>query len=127
MSLLGLLRAALTVQVLLGVVRFVAPYGVGIPQRIWVVHPVLGITIAVAALWLFRRRTDVPTTPARAAARFVALAPLLLGLANLTGLASGLALVLTHMALGLAAIKIIDVAVQQQRASQQPTVLAARS
>lgn len=80
MSPLSLLRAALTVQVLLGFVRALAPFaGVGIAQRIWVVHPVLGITIAVSAIWLFRRRTDVPATPARTAARFVAVAPLLLG------------------------------------------------
>ncbi len=71
MSPLSLLRAALTVQVLLGLVRFVAPFtGVGIAQRIWVVHPVLGITIAV-------------------------------------------------MGLGLAAVKVIDVAVEQQRTSQR--------
>jgi hypothetical protein len=86
---------------------------------------VLGITIAVSAIWLFRRRTDVPATPTRTAARFVALAPLLLGLANLAGVASGLVSVLTHMGLGLAAIKVIDVAAEQQRASRhQPAVLA---
>ena len=125
MSPLSLLRAALTVQVLLGLLRFLAPYaGGGIDQRIWVVHPVLGIAIAVSAIWLFRGRTDVSATPARTAARFVALAPLLLGLANLAGVASGLVLVLTHMGLGLVAIKVIDVAVEQQRASrQQPAVL----
>ena len=126
MSPLSLLRAALTVQVLLGLVRFLAPYaGVGIDQRIWAVHPVLGMAIAISALWLFRSRTDVPATPARTAARVVALAPLLLGLANLAGVASGLVLVLTHMGLGLAAIKVIDVALEQQRASQrQPAVLS---
>jgi len=126
MSPISLLRAALTVQVLLGLLRFLGPYaGVGIDKRIWVVHPVLGITIAVGAIWLFRRRTDVPATPARTAARFVALAPLLLGLASLAGVASGLVLVLTHMGLGLAAIKVIDIAVEEQRASQpQPAVLA---
>lgn len=125
MSPLSLLRAALTIQVLLGLLRFLAPYaGVGIDQRLWVVHPVLGIAIAISAIWLFRRRTDVPATPARTAARFVALAPLLLGLANLAGVASGLVSVLTHMSLGLAAIKVIDIAVEQQRASQpQPAVL----
>lgn len=120
MSPFSLLRAALTVQVLLGLARFIAPYaGIGIDQRIWVVHPVLGVTIAVSALWLFRRRTDVPSTPTRAPARFIALAPLLLGLANLAGVASGLGLVLTHMGLGLAAIKVIDVAVEQQRTSER--------
>ncbi|MBD0323493.1 MAG: hypothetical protein ICV72_08920 [Aldersonia sp.] len=44
--------------------RFLAPYaGVGIDQRIWVVHPVMGIPIAVSAIWLFGIRTDVPGDP----------------------------------------------------------------
>ena len=126
MSPLSLLRAALTIQVLLGFLCFLAPYaGVGIDQRIWVVHPVLGISIAVSAIWLFRRRTDVPATPERTAARFVALAPLLVGLANLAGVASGLVSVLTHTGAGLAAITVIDIAVEQQRASRQrPAVVA---
>jgi plastocyanin len=127
-SLLGLLRAALTVQVLLGLARFLAPYvGMGIDQRIWLVHPVLGIAIASSALWLFRGRTDVPATSARTTARFIALAPLVLGLANMLGLAAGLGLVLLHMALGLAAIKVIDVAVEQQRASQRSVTLTGSS
>lgn len=128
MSPLGLLRVALTVQVLLGLARFLAPYvGMGIDQRIWIVHPVLGIAIASSALWLFRGRTDVPATSARTTARFIALAPLVLGLANMLGLAAGLGLVLLHMALGLAAIKVIDVAVEQQRASQRSVILTGSS
>jgi len=42
-----------------------------------------------------------------------------LGLANLAGVASGLGLVLTHMGLGLAAIKVIDMAVEQQRTNER--------
>lgn len=75
MSLYGLLRAALTVQVLLGLARFVAPYA--------------GLSV----------------------------------LATLLGIASGLGVVVAHMALGLAAIKVIDVAVEEQRASQRSAVL----
>jgi hypothetical protein len=64
MSPLSRLRVALTVQVLLGLVRFLAPYaGVGIDQRIWVVDAMLGITIAVSALWLFPRRPTYPRPP----------------------------------------------------------------
>jgi hypothetical protein len=113
---LTLLRGALTVQVLLGLARFLTPYaGLRIPEGIWRIHPLLGVTIAAAALWLFRPRPTVPATPARSGARFVALAPLGLGLAILAGGLAGFWVVLTHMVLGLATIKVIDIAVQQQR------------
>jgi len=128
MSPLSLLRAALTVQVLLGLARFLAPYaGLSIGPRIWIVHPVLGVTIALAALWLFRPRSDVPATSVRAAGQFIAFAPLLFGLANLLNLASGVVLVVVHMALGLAAIKVIDMAAEQQRAAERSAVVVVSS
>lgn len=64
MTPISLLRAALTVQVLLGFGRFLAPFaGVEFPHRPWLVHPVLGLGIAAAALWLLRT-APAPRRPA---------------------------------------------------------------
>jgi hypothetical protein len=114
-----LLVAALYVQVLLGLVRFVAPYlGFWLDERVWLIHPLNGIAIAAAALVLFRPRPDLPGARVRRAARFAPLLPLALGLgmAVVQGAVGALGAVALHMVAGLAAVRIMGTAMAEQEA-----------
>ena len=109
------LQAAMMVQILLGLWRFLAPYtGLPVNARVWMIHPLLGISIAATALILFRPLGNSAADPRWTAARYVALAPLALGLSMRYGLLSGWAAVLTHMALGLTALGLIDSAIKNE-------------
>jgi hypothetical protein len=114
------LVAALYLQVLLGLARFALPYlGIWLDDRLWLIHPVNGIAITVAAIVLFRPRGEPLATPVRVAARFAPLLALALGL----GMASAQDLigapwaVLLHMATGVAAVRVIGTAMAQQGAA----------
>lgn len=110
-----ILQAAMMVQILLGLWRFLAPYtGLPVNARLWMIHPLLGITIAVAALILFRPLENSVAQPQWTAARYVALAPLALGLSMRYGLVTGWPAVLTHMALGLTALGLIDSVIKKE-------------
>lgn len=110
-----ILQAAMMIQILLGLWRFLAPYtGLPFNARLWMIHPLLGITIALVALVLFRPRDDVGANPQWTASRYVALAPLALGLSMRYGLLTGWPAVLTHMALGLTALGLIDSAIKKE-------------
>ena len=110
-----ILQAGMMLQIVLGLWRFSAPYtGVSIQPDIWMVHPLLGIAIAIAALVLFRpRRSDGPN-PLWTAARYVALAPLTLGLSMRYGVIAGWPAVLAHMVLGLTALGLIDSVIKKE-------------
>ena len=101
-------------QILLGLWRFITPYaGWSVDSRVWQVHPLLGIAIAVAALILFRPRDTVTSSPSWTASRYVALVPLGLGLAMRYGLMTGLAPRLVHMVVGLTALGLMDSAIKR--------------
>lgn len=115
MTLFRILQAGMMLQILLGLWRFLAPYA-GLPMsgRLWMIHPLLGITIASVALVLFRPRKDVGANPQWTASRYVALAPLALGLAMRYGVVTGLMAIVTHMVLGLTALGLIDSAIKKE-------------
>jgi len=110
-----ILQAGMMLQILLGLWRFTAPYtGVAVLPYVWIVHPLLGISIAITALVLFRpRRTNEPD-PLWTAARYVALAPLALGLSMRYGFIAGWPAVLAHMVLGLTALGLIDSVIKKE-------------
>lgn len=121
------LQVAMTVQVLLGVARFGAGLvGFAIPPAVWLVHPVLGVVIAAAALVLLRPRAGERHTGVRLAARVAPLAPLVLGGAMRLGVAGGVPVVVAHIVLGLGAIKLLDTVIKQDltvvRARQLPAI-----
>lgn len=110
-----ILQAGMMLQILLGLWRFLGQYwGIPVSGRFWMIHPLLGITIALAALVLFRPRADVGTTPQWTASRYVALAPLALGLAMRYGVITGLVAIVTHMVLGLTALGLIDSTIKKE-------------
>lgn len=107
------LIAALYVQVLLGLARFLLPYlGVWLDDRVWLIHPINGIAIAVAALVLFRPRPGMPPTRALLAARSAPLLPLALGLGLGVSqdLIGSLWAVVIHMLAGIAAVRLMGTA-----------------
>src|SRR5688500_9173076 len=85
-----LLQAAMMVQILLGLTRFFAPkLGWALPESVWRIHPLLGITIAAAVLVVLRPRHGTGAGRRRKVARLAPLAPLALGLAIALGLRLG--------------------------------------
>lgn len=116
MRALRVLILALYVQVILGLVRFALPYlGLWLDERVWQIHSPNGLAIAIAALVLFRPLPGVPNTRTRVAARFVALLPLLLGLAIGFGLIGGVWVAVAHMVVGFAAVRVMGTAIMQQQ------------
>lgn len=112
---LRVLQAAMMLQIVLGLWRFIATYaGWPIQARVWNVHPLLGVGIAVAALTLFRQRKGVNSDLTWSAARYVALAPLVLGLSMRYGIVTGLVAMLAHMVVGLTALGVIDSAIKRE-------------
>ncbi|HEY8475699.1 MAG TPA: hypothetical protein VIN09_02385 [Chloroflexota bacterium] len=111
---LWLLRIALYLQVLLGLGRF---FGLVTQQRLWETHITLGIVITILAIVALRPTARIPQDGVRRLARFVPLAPLALGLAMTFDLLNGrpLAIVLVHMALGLATVALVEMAAARQR------------
>jgi len=110
-----ILQAGMMLQILLGLWRFTAPYtGVAVQPYLWMVHPLLGISIAIAALVLFRPRRTNQSDPVWTAARYVALAPLALGLSMRYGLIAGWPAVVAHMVLGLTALGLIDTVIKKE-------------
>ncbi len=115
MRTLRILQAAMMVQILLGLWRFLVPYtGLPVSARLWMIHPLLGIAIAAAALILFRPHKDSGVDHWWTAARYVALAPLALGLSMRYGLLTGWPAVLTHVAVGLTALGLIDSVIKKE-------------
>lgn len=115
MNMLLVLRIALYIQLLLGLIRYIRPDI--LPARVWDIHPGLGIVIAILALIALRPVKRVPAPGLRAAARFMPLAPLALGLLFLVGIAGGAALVGIHMLLGIATIGLVEMAAGRERRS----------
>jgi hypothetical protein len=110
-----ILQAAMMVQILLGLWRFITPYvGWSVDGRVWQVHPFLGIGIAVAALILFRPENSTASSPSWTASRYVALVPLGLGLAMRYAVVNGLTVRLVHMVVGLTALGLIDSAIKRE-------------
>ncbi len=101
-------------QILLGLIRFFAPkVGWGLPESIWRIHPLLGITIAAVVLVVLRPRHGTAADRRRKIARLAPLAPLALGLAIASGMRLGPLLVPAHMVVGLTALGIVDNALKQ--------------
>jgi len=107
-----ILRLLLYVQVLLGLGRFA---GLVTNPRLWETHSSIGFVITALALIALRPRPGVPASGLRTAARFAPLAPLALGLAMYQGMVGGTPVVILHMALGLAAVGLIEAAAARER------------
>jgi hypothetical protein len=109
-----LLQAAMMVQILLGLTRFFGPrLGWALPEAVWRIHPLLGISIAVAVLVVLRPRHGTAADRRRKIARVAPLAPLALGVAIALGLRIGPVLVPLHMVVGLTALGLVDNALKQ--------------
>jgi cytochrome b561 len=111
-----LLQVALYVQVLLGLARFFGPF-VGLPldQRIWELHMGLGVAIALLALVRLGTSPIDPKPGLRAAARYMPLVPLALGLINRFVMPGNVVLIVTHMLFGLATIGLVEMAAARER------------
>jgi hypothetical protein len=120
LALLLVLRIALYIQLVLGLIRYVTAYtgwtpGFVLAGPLWDLHPGLGILIAILALIAFRPLTGVPQNGIRTAARFMPLAPLALGLLLLFDVLGGAAIVGIHMLLGVITIALVEMAAARQR------------
>jgi cobalamin biosynthesis protein CobD/CbiB len=103
------------IQIILGLWRFLAPYtDLAVQPTLWMIHPLLGIGIAVSALALFRSRRSADATRLWTAARYVALAPLAFGLSMRYGVIAGWPAVVAHMVLGLTALGVIDSVIKNE-------------
>jgi hypothetical protein len=103
------------IQIILGLWRFLAPYtDLPVQPTLWMIHPLLGIGIATAALVIFRPRRGTDHTRLWTTARYVALAPLALGLSMRYGLIAGWPAVVTHMVLGFTALGVIDSVIKNE-------------
>ncbi len=113
---LRILRIALYIQFLLGLVRFFGPrIGFSLDNRVWDTHVTLAIVITLLALYALRPLPDVPSSGVRVAARFAPLVPLLVGIGFLTGVIPTGALVVVHMLLGVLTIALVEMASGQER------------
>ncbi|HEY8338491.1 MAG TPA: hypothetical protein VIK95_01415 [Egibacteraceae bacterium] len=114
------LQIGLYVQVALGLARFGLPYvGVAVPDAVWTVHPLLGVTIAVTALVVFRPGARRPARPLLLA-RYAPLAPLALGIALLLGGIRGLPAVVAHMLLGFIAVELVGKGIEAVETADTP-------
>ncbi len=115
MTVIRLLQAAMMIQIILGLWRFLAPYtDLPVQPTIWMIHPLLGISIATTALVIFRPRQGTDPTRLWTAARYVALAPLALGLSMRYGVIAGWPAVVAHMVLGITALGAIDSVIKDE-------------
>jgi hypothetical protein len=114
--LLRVLRYALYLQLLLGLVLFFGPFAGFLPPRSLAdFHGLLGIIIAVMALIGLRPLPGVPSTGIRTTAWLMPLAPLILGLGFMFNLLPRGSLVPIHMLLGVIVVGLVEGAAGQQR------------
>jgi hypothetical protein len=118
---LRVLRIALYVQFLLGLVLFFGPYAGFVPNRgLGDFHGLLGIIIAILALIVLRPRPGVSSTGMRTAAWLGPLAPLVLGLGFMFHALPAGSLVPIHMLLGIIVVGLVEgVAGQERRAARR--------
>ncbi|HEX2174015.1 MAG TPA: hypothetical protein VHL09_16400 [Dehalococcoidia bacterium] len=113
-NLLVLLRAALYLTFSLGIGRLLNI----LPGRgLWEAHLLLGIVIAVLAVFALRPRAGLPRDGLRLTARFFPLLPLAIGLALWLDWLTGPAPTLVHVALGIATIGLIEAVAARERRS----------
>ena len=111
-----LLRTALYLQLVSGLVRMFNLIDTG---AFATVHIILGILVAVLAIVRLRPLTGVPNDLVRSMARFAPSALLAMGLLMLFG-AYGLAMNIVHALLGIAVIGLIEMAsVREMRARRR--------
>jgi hypothetical protein len=117
MRTLALLPWLLRGQVILGLIQFIGMFvGFAWPPPVWAAHRVIALIAPAMALFAFRRsawtsagRTAPRFGPGvRVAARFALLAPLALGVCFSTGLLWGRGWATVHIALAIAAMKVIE-------------------
>jgi hypothetical protein len=114
--LLRILRYALYLQLVLGLVIFFGPYAGFLPPRgLADFHGLLGIIIAVLALIALRPLPGVPMTGVRTAAWLGPLVPLVLGLGFMFKVIPSGPLVPIHMLLGIIVVGLVEGAAGQQR------------
>lgn len=124
---LGILRIMLYLQLLLGLDRFliqfaILPEDLAVPPRVWDWHLLLGILIALLALYRLRPMRGISYSDRRIAARFLPLLPLALGIGFRLRVFDGIELVSLHAVLGLATIALVELsAAQERRAARRKT------
>jgi hypothetical protein len=117
--LLLVLRFLLYIQLVLGLFRYAARYGLPDLGHIFDVHVLIGVIVAILAIVALRSLPGVPNTGVRIAARFFPLLPLLLGFGFLANVVPTHYFVILHMILGIATIGLVEAASAQQRRSQR--------
>ena len=116
---LSALRILLYIQLLLGLVKY-AGASVGINLgRIFDVHVLIGVIIAILAIYALRSVSGVRNSGIRIAARFFPLLPLALGIGFLAHVVSVGSFVILPMILGIATIALVEMASAQQRRAQR--------
>jgi hypothetical protein len=119
---LSILRILLYIQLLLGLVKY-GGQRIGLPPlgHVFDVHELIGVIIAILAIYALRSQPGVQNTGIRVAARFFPLLPLVLGLGfvAMPNILSLPHIVLLHMVLGIATIALVEMASAQQRRAQR--------
>jgi hypothetical protein len=119
---LSVLRILLYVQLLLGLVKY-GGERIGLPPlgHVFDFHELIGVIVAILAIYALRPLPGVQDTGVRMAARFFPLLPLVLGIGfvAIPNLVSTPHIVLLHMVLGIATIALVEIASAQQRRSQR--------
>ena len=117
---LSILRILLYVQLLLGLVKY-AGARIGLPTlgRVFDVHVLIGLIVAILAIYALRSVPGIRNTGIRIVARFFPLLPLALGIGFLAHVVPVPAFVVLHMVLGIATIGLVEVSTAQQRRAQR--------
>lgn len=124
---LWILRISLYAQFLLGLDRYLAkfailPASLVVPARVWDWHLLLGIVIALLALYRLRPIRGISYNNRRMIGRFLPLLPLILGIGFRFGLLEGIELISIHALLGLLVIALVEMcAAQERRALRRKT------
>ena len=118
--LISALRILLYVQLLLGLVKYAGP-SLGLPGlgRVFDVHILLGLIVAILAIYVLRSIPGVRNSGVRLAARFFPILPLALGIGFLAHVVPLAGFVILQMLLGIATIGLVEVATAQQRRAQR--------
>jgi hypothetical protein len=117
--LLLVLRVLLYIQLLLGLFRYAERFGLPSIGRLFDVHVLIGVIVAILAIIALRSVPGVRNTGIRIAARFFPLLPLLLGFGFQANVVPTHYFVILHMILGIATIGLIEAASAQQRRAQR--------
>jgi hypothetical protein len=112
---LSALRILLYIQLLLGLVKYAGPSTGVTLGHVFDIHVLIGVIIAILAIYALRPLPSVRNSGVRMAARFFPILPLALGLGFLAHAIPEGGFVILHMILGIATIALVEMASAQQR------------